>query len=61
MRANWKRIVSLMLVVVMVVLSLGDFTGESKVYAAVNNSVTIHFKSEWAGANIFYWNQGGGA
>jgi glycosidase len=59
-RVKWKKIVSLLLVVVMTVLSFGDYTGISKVYAAENNSVTIHFKSEWDGANIFYWNQNGG-
>lgn len=60
MKRNWKRVVSLILVLAMMVLSVTDIFGTGKVYAAENNRVTVHFKSEWGGANIFYWNTGGG-
>lgn len=60
MKFRWKKIVSALLVVAFMVLSISDYTGSSSVMAAESNSVTIHFKSEWDGANIFYWNQNGG-
>ena len=60
MKANWKKVVSMLLVLVMTVLSFGDFNGTGKVNAAENSSITIHFKTTWEGANIFYWNQNGG-
>lgn len=60
MKTNLKKVVSMLLVLAMVVLTLVDFATGSKVYAAEEKSVTIHYKSEWDGANIFYWNQNGG-
>lgn len=54
MKRNWKRVVSLILVLAMMVLSVTDIFGTGKVYAAENNRVTVHFKCEWGGANIFY-------
>ena len=47
-----------MIAVVMVALAVFTGLGEQQVMAAINNTVTIHYKSAWDGANIFYWNQG---
>ena len=60
MKFKWKKMVSALLVVAFMVLSISEYTGSIYVQAAERNSVTIHFKSEWDGANIFYWNQNGG-
>ena len=60
MRFKWKKILSALLVVVFMVLSVSDLTGSSTVAAAEKASVTIHYKSAWGGANVFYWNQNGG-
>lgn len=53
MKFKWRKIVSTLLVVVFMVLSIGDYTNGTQVKAAGSNSITIHFKSEWNGANIF--------
>ena len=60
MKINRKRIVSVLLILVLMVLSVSDFTGGGTVTAAEGSAVTIHFKSIWNGANIFYWNQNSG-
>lgn len=60
MKLKWKKFVSVLLIAAFMVLSVSDLSGSSIVAAAENNSVTIHFKSTWNGANIFYWNQNGG-
>ncbi len=60
MKFKWKKIVSALLIVVFTVLSVSDYTGGSNVIAAESNSVTVHFKCEGDGANIFYWNQNAG-
>lgn len=58
MKNRWKRIVSATLAIMLVLLSVFTFTDEQTVFAAEENTVTLHFKSPWGGANIFYWNQG---
>lgn len=58
MKTSIKRMVCMLLILVLTVLSMTDPTNQSKVYAAENDSITIHFKSTWGGANIFFWNQG---
>lgn len=47
-----------MLAIIFVVLSVVNVSDEQQVFAAEENTITIHFKSAWEGANIFYWNQG---
>lgn len=42
MQRSLKRAISMLLVLTMIMLSAGDFTSGSKVYAAEGNSVTIH-------------------
>lgn len=59
MKISWKRIVSSMLAIILVVLSVFTFSEGKQALASEEDTITIHFKSEWGGANIFYWNQGG--
>lgn len=58
MKNRWKKNVSAALVGMLVLLSVFAFADEQPVLAAEENTVTVHFKSPWGGANIFYWNQG---
>ena len=59
MKNKLNRLVSVFLAIAMVVLSVCTYTDtQSIAYAAENDTVTIHYKSDWDGANIFYWNQG---
>ncbi|MBQ4530011.1 MAG: starch-binding protein [Lachnospiraceae bacterium] len=69
MKAKWKKVTSLVLATVLGIS--GMFAGVPQEAFAAQKSVTaekvnsqaetlkIHFKSPWGGANIFYWNVDG--
>lgn len=59
MKSRGKKIVSVVLAVALTLLSVCTYTDtKATAYAAENDTITIHYKSAWGGANIFYWNQG---
>ena len=49
-----KKVISLMLLLVFFVMSVTDGIQGNIVYAA-ESDITIHFKTDWGGADIFYW------
>ena len=58
MKFRCKKLVSALLAIALVVVSVCTYTDGT--VKAAGNRVTIHYKSTWDGANIFYWNQGEG-
>ena len=58
MRTKFKKLVSAVLSLTIVASSVCTYTGTT--VKAAGNTITIHYKSAWNGANIFYWNQGEG-
>ena len=53
-----KRFLSGTLASVLTMLSLCSYTDNFPVLAAQNEKITVHYQSQWGGANVFYWNQG---
>ena len=54
MKKKIKKVISLMLLLVFFVMSVTDGIQGNIVYAA-ESDITIHFKTDWGGADIFYW------
>ena len=52
-----KKIIAGFLAVMLLLVSVFEISGNQIVFAAEEDSVTIHVKTDWGGANIFYWNQ----
>ena len=52
-----KRVIATSLAVIMLLLSVLGISDNQMVFAAEEDKVTIHFKTDWGGADIFYWNQ----
>ena len=57
MKTGLKRFMSLMLALVICIS--GILTSVPTETFAAQKNLTIHFKSPWQGANIFYWNVNG--
>ena len=58
MNVKFKKLMSVLLATVLMVLSVCTYTDTTAM--AAGNTITIHYKSTWSGANIYYWNQGDG-
>ena len=55
-----KRFLAGTLASVLTLLSVCSYPNEISAAAAQEGKITVHYQSQWGGANIFYWNQGNG-
>ena len=56
MKRKMNRIVAAILAFTLMFLSVCGNSGNQMVFASEKEGITIHLKTDWGGANIFYWN-----
>lgn len=59
MISAWKKMVSSAVAAALLAAPLAEAVPASKVNAAETQQVKIYYKSDWSGAQLFYWNQDG--